>query len=38
MPWAMRSKSGGLIGYEIDVATQLAKDMNVAPAAGRPRH
>jgi len=29
VPWAMRSKSGGLIGYEIDVATQLAKDMSV---------
>jgi len=29
VPWAMRSKSGELIGFEIDVAKQLAKDMNV---------
>jgi len=29
VPWAMRDKKGGLIGFEIDVANQLAKDMNV---------
>ncbi len=29
IPWAMRDKNGQLIGYEIDVATQLAEDMNV---------
>lgn len=29
VPWAMRDKRGNLIGYEIDVATQLAKDMDV---------
>ena len=29
VPWAMRDKSGGLIGYEIDVAKQLAEDMKV---------
>ena len=28
-PWVMRSKEGGLVGFEIDVAKQLAKDMGV---------
>jgi polar amino acid transport system substrate-binding protein len=28
-PWAMRHKNGDLIGFEIDVATRLAKDMDV---------
>jgi polar amino acid transport system substrate-binding protein len=29
VPWAMRDKTGALIGFEIDVATRLAKDMGV---------
>lgn len=29
VPWAMTDKTGRLIGYEIDVATRLAKDMGV---------
>ncbi|MFO1372251.1 MAG: transporter substrate-binding domain-containing protein [Candidatus Competibacteraceae bacterium] len=29
VPWAMRDKSGELIGYEIDVAKRLAEDMGV---------
>jgi polar amino acid transport system substrate-binding protein len=29
VPWAMRDKNGKLIGFEIEVATRLAKDMNV---------
>ena len=29
VPWAMRDKNGKLIGFEVDVATQLAKDMGV---------
>jgi polar amino acid transport system substrate-binding protein len=29
VPWAFRSKSGALMGYEVDVATKLAEDMNV---------
>lgn len=29
VPWAMRDKEGELIGFEIDVATKLAKDMGV---------
>ncbi|MHA1566920.1 MAG: transporter substrate-binding domain-containing protein, partial [Alphaproteobacteria bacterium] len=29
VPWAMRDKNGGLIGFEIDVAKKLAKDMDV---------
>ncbi|MHC0052191.1 transporter substrate-binding domain-containing protein [Actibacterium sp. D379-3] len=29
VPWAMRDIDGNLIGFEIDVATQLAKDMGV---------
>jgi len=29
VPWAMTDKSGKLIGFEIDVATRLAKDMGV---------
>jgi polar amino acid transport system substrate-binding protein len=29
VPWAMKDKSGDLIGFEIDVATRLAKDMGV---------
>ncbi|UCG14448.1 MAG: transporter substrate-binding domain-containing protein [Deltaproteobacteria bacterium] len=29
VPWAMKDKTGKWIGYEIDVATRLAKDMGV---------
>ena len=29
VPWAMRDKTGKLIGFEIDVATRLAEDMGV---------
>ncbi len=29
VPWAMRNKNGEMIGFEIDVSTQLAKDMGV---------
>lgn len=29
VPWAMKDKHGNLIGFEIDVATRLAKDMGV---------
>lgn len=29
VPWAMRDKKGDLIGFEIDVANQLATDMGV---------
>jgi|TARA_B100000315_G_scaffold223526_1_gene228377 polar amino acid transport system substrate-binding protein len=29
VPWAMRNKAGDLIGFEIDVATQLAEDLGV---------
>jgi len=29
LPWAMKSKKGELIGFEIDVAKRLAKDMGV---------
>ncbi len=29
VPWAMRDKKGDLIGFEIDVATQVAADMDV---------
>ena len=29
IPWAMRDKKGDLIGFEIDVAKRLAKDMGV---------
>jgi polar amino acid transport system substrate-binding protein len=29
VPWAMKDKTGKLIGFEIDVATRLAKDMEV---------
>jgi polar amino acid transport system substrate-binding protein len=29
VPWAMKDKSGKLIGFEIDVAERLAKDMGV---------
>ncbi len=29
VPWAMKSKTGKLIGFEIDVATRLAADMGV---------
>ena len=28
-PWVMKSKDGGLVGFEIDIAKQLAKDMGV---------
>lgn len=30
VPWAMRDKSGELVGFEIDVARKLATDMGVA--------
>ena len=29
VPWAMRARDGSMVGYEVDVATQLAKDMDV---------
>ena len=29
VPWAMRDKQGNLLGFEIDVATKVAKDMDV---------
>jgi len=29
VPWVMRGKDGGLIGFEIDVAKKVAKDMDV---------
>ncbi len=29
VPWAMKDKTGKLIGFEIDVATRLAQDMDV---------
>ena len=29
VPWAMRDKEGGLIGFEIDVATKVAQDIGV---------
>lgn len=29
VPWAMRDKNGELIGWEVDVAKQIAKDMGV---------
>lgn len=29
IPWVMRAKDGSLIGFEIDIATQVAKDMGV---------
>lgn len=29
VPWAMKDKTGQLIGFEIDVATRLAQDMGV---------
>ncbi len=29
VPWAMRDKQGGFVGFEIDVATKFAKDMGV---------
>ena len=29
VPWAMKDKTGKLIGFEIDVASRLAKDMGV---------
>jgi len=29
LPWAMKDKNGEYIGFEIDVATRLAKDMGV---------
>ena len=29
VPWAMKDKTGQLIGFEIDVATRLARDMEV---------
>ncbi len=31
VPWAMKDKTGKFIGFEIDVATRLAKDMGVTP-------
>ncbi|MBW2052763.1 MAG: transporter substrate-binding domain-containing protein [Deltaproteobacteria bacterium] len=29
VPWAMKDKTGKLIGFEVDVATRLAKDMGI---------
>ena len=29
VPWAMKDKTGKLVGFEIDVATRLAEDMGV---------
>jgi polar amino acid transport system substrate-binding protein len=29
VPWAMKEKTGKLVGFEIDVATRLAEDMGV---------
>ncbi len=29
VPWAMRDKKGDLVGFEIDVATKVAEDMDV---------
>ena len=29
VPWAMKDKTGNLIGFEIDVAKRLAQDMGV---------
>lgn len=31
VPWAMRNRAGELVGFEVDVATRLAQDMNVRP-------
>lgn len=31
VPWTMKSRSGELIGFEIDLAKKLAKDMGVEP-------
>jgi polar amino acid transport system substrate-binding protein len=31
VPWTMKSESGELIGFEIDLARKLAKDMGVKP-------
>ena len=31
VPWTMKSKSGELIGFEIDMARKIAKDMGVKP-------
>lgn len=31
VPWAMKDKTGTFIGYEIEVATRLARDMGVTP-------
>jgi polar amino acid transport system substrate-binding protein len=31
VPWAMKDKTGKLVGFEIDVATRLAEDMGVKP-------
>ena len=30
-PWTIKTKDGQLVGFEIDVAKQLAKDLRVAP-------
>ncbi len=30
-PWVMRDKQGKLVGFEMDIANQLAKDMGVTP-------
>ena len=31
VPWAMQNKNGEFVGFEIDVATRLAKDLGVQP-------
>ena len=40
VPWAMRDKQGQWVGFEVDVATKLAKDMGVQidlmPTPGTP--
>lgn len=30
-PWTIKTRDGGLIGFEIDVARKIAKDMGVSP-------
>ena len=31
VPWTIKTKSGELIGFEIDVARKIASDMGVKP-------
>ena len=30
-PWTMKTDSGDLIGFEVDLANKIAKDMGVTP-------